>query len=90
MKSNSKQFLTQNVDLLLIENQKLQHTNKHLVGKLAESNMKHTTLSKLLGNQEIFMKDIEYKVDTLVKREKPMKEELDRITQEKNEVIGRF
>lgn len=80
--------LEQNVDLLLIENTNLQEEVKILTKKLATQIEKYNSLSTVLQTQSDFMKEIESKVELIAKREKPLKDEVERLRRERNDAIG--
>ena len=82
--------LEQNVDLLLIENTNLQDQVKTLTKKLATQNQKYNSLSTVLQTQTGFMKEIETKVELISKREKPLREEVERLRKERNEAAGKM
>jgi chromosome segregation ATPase len=85
---NMNLHLEQNVDLLLIENTNLQDQVKSLTKKLATQNQKYNSLSTVLQTQTGFMKEIETKVELISKREKPLREEVERLRNERNDAIG--
>ena len=78
--------LATNVDLVLIENKQLQDSFADLTLQLAQSNKKYNTMVSLLQTQYSFMNDIELRMAHVMKRDKPLKADLDRIRIERNDL----